>query len=96
MSAGPLAGIKVVQFAGLAPAPFACMLLADLGATVVRVDRAVAGPGGPVPAPSATGHAMAARFQQRTRDEWAADLQTTDACVAPGALAEPSVPTPVG
>ncbi len=50
MTGGPLAGVKVVEFAGLAPAPFACMLLADLGADVVRVDRAVAAPGGPVPA----------------------------------------------
>ncbi|MBV7484872.1 CaiB/BaiF CoA-transferase family protein [Bordetella sp. BOR01] len=36
---GPLAGIKVVELAGLGPAPMAAMLLADLGATVIRVDR---------------------------------------------------------
>jgi alpha-methylacyl-CoA racemase len=36
---GPLAGLKVIELAGLAPAPFACMVLADLGAEVVRVDR---------------------------------------------------------
>ncbi len=36
---GPLAGVKVVEFAGLGPAPFAAMLLADLGADVVRIDR---------------------------------------------------------
>lgn len=36
---GPLAGIRVIEFASLAPAPFACMLLADLGAEVVRIDR---------------------------------------------------------
>lgn len=39
---GPLSGIRVVELAGLAPAPFGCMMLADLGADVVRVDR----PGG--------------------------------------------------
>jgi alpha-methylacyl-CoA racemase len=40
MKAGPLSGLKVVELAGLAPAPFACTLLADLGADVIRVDRA--------------------------------------------------------
>lgn len=36
---GPLAGIRVVELAGIGPAPFCCMLLADLGAEVVRIDR---------------------------------------------------------
>ncbi|KAG6004164.1 hypothetical protein E4U21_001343 [Claviceps maximensis] len=36
----PLTGIKVLEFAGLAPGPFAGMLLADAGASVLRVDRA--------------------------------------------------------
>lgn len=36
---GPLAGVRVVELAGLAPAPFGCMLLADLGAEVTRIDR---------------------------------------------------------
>lgn len=36
---GPLAGIKVVELAGIGPGPFCAMLLADLGATVIRVDR---------------------------------------------------------
>ncbi|MEV5987058.1 CaiB/BaiF CoA-transferase family protein [Streptomyces sp. NPDC052051] len=40
---GPLAGVRVVELAGIGPGPFAGMLLADLGADVVRVDR----PGGP-------------------------------------------------
>ncbi|MFF9061931.1 CaiB/BaiF CoA transferase family protein [Streptomyces sp. NPDC014882] len=40
---GPLAGVRVVELAGIGPGPFAAMLLADLGADVVRVDR----PGGP-------------------------------------------------
>ena len=43
---GPLAGLKVVELAGLAPAPFACTVLADLGADVVRVDRARQGADG--------------------------------------------------
>ena len=41
--AGPLAGLKVVEMAGIGPAPFVAMVLADLGADVIRVDR----PGGP-------------------------------------------------
>lgn len=37
---GPLAGIRVLEFAGLGPGPHAAILLADLGADVVRVQRA--------------------------------------------------------
>lgn len=40
----PLTGIRVLEFAGLAPGPFAGMLLADYGATVLRIDRAPAIP----------------------------------------------------
>ncbi|MFI5839239.1 CaiB/BaiF CoA transferase family protein [Catenuloplanes sp. NPDC051500] len=43
---GPLEGLRVVELAGIGPAPFAAMLLADLGADVVRVDRP--GPGSPL------------------------------------------------
>jgi alpha-methylacyl-CoA racemase len=38
-AAGPLAGIRVLELAGIGPAPFCCMLLADMGAEVLRVDR---------------------------------------------------------
>ena len=44
---GPLDGVQVVEIASLAPAPFGCMVLADLGADVLRVDRADTG--GPDP-----------------------------------------------
>lgn len=37
---GPLAGLRVVEMAGMGPGPFAVMLLADMGAEVVRVERA--------------------------------------------------------
>ncbi|HWE91671.1 MAG TPA: CaiB/BaiF CoA-transferase family protein [Pseudonocardiaceae bacterium] len=40
---GPLRGLRVVEMAGIAPAPFACTVLADLGADVVKVDRAKPG-----------------------------------------------------
>jgi alpha-methylacyl-CoA racemase len=39
---GPLRGVKVVELAGIGPGPHACMILADLGADVIRIDR----PGG--------------------------------------------------
>jgi alpha-methylacyl-CoA racemase len=39
---GPLRGVKVVEIAGIGPGPHACMILADLGAEVIRIDR----PGG--------------------------------------------------
>ena len=46
---GPLDGLRVVELAGLAPAPFGCMVLADLGADVVLVDRpGGTGPTGPL------------------------------------------------
>jgi alpha-methylacyl-CoA racemase len=36
---GPLAGVRVLEFAGMGPAPFAVMMLSDMGAEVVRFDR---------------------------------------------------------
>lgn len=42
---GPLAGLRVVEFAGLGPGPFACMLLSDMGADVIAVERAGRKPG---------------------------------------------------
>jgi alpha-methylacyl-CoA racemase len=44
---GPLSGVRVVEVAGIGPGPFCAMLLADLGAEVVRVDRAAAAGGDP-------------------------------------------------
>jgi alpha-methylacyl-CoA racemase len=41
---GPLAGLKVVELAGIGPGPHAAMVLADLGADVVRIDRPRRGP----------------------------------------------------
>ncbi|MFI0407482.1 CaiB/BaiF CoA transferase family protein [Actinomadura sp. 3N508] len=42
MGNGPLSGVRVIELAGIGPGPFAAMLLADLGADVIRVDRASA------------------------------------------------------
>jgi alpha-methylacyl-CoA racemase len=53
MGEGPLQGVRVVEIASLAPAPFGCMILADLGASVIQVDRAsVVGGGGEAMVPA--------------------------------------------
>jgi alpha-methylacyl-CoA racemase len=83
---GPLAGLRVVELAGLGPAPLACTLLSDLGADVVRVAR----PGG-------AGHVLAADRPTvvadlrdgPTREEFLRLLETADVLVdvyRPGAL----------
>ncbi len=43
---GPLTGMKIIEVAGIGPGPFAAMMLADMGADVIRVDRAGAVRGG--------------------------------------------------
>jgi alpha-methylacyl-CoA racemase len=55
---GPLQGLRVIEFAGIGPAPLCCMLLADLGADVVRIDRLQA---------SGLGLAIAKRFDVNAR-----------------------------
>ena len=40
MGQGPLNGTKIVEFAGIGPGPFCGMLLSDLGADVIKIDRA--------------------------------------------------------
>ena len=47
---GPLAGMRVVEMVGLGPCPFAAMMLADMGAEVIRIDRKAV-PGAPNPFP---------------------------------------------
>ncbi|MFZ6722960.1 CaiB/BaiF CoA transferase family protein [Undibacterium sp. Ji49W] len=43
--AGPLTGIRVIEMVGLGPCPFAAMMLADMGAEVIRIDRKMAAGG---------------------------------------------------
>ncbi len=43
---GPLHGVKIIELAGIGPGPFAAMMLSDMGAEVIRVDRAGAVTGG--------------------------------------------------
>ncbi|MGN6498828.1 MAG: CaiB/BaiF CoA transferase family protein [Tsuneonella sp.] len=50
--AGPLSGIRIVEFAGIGPGPFCGMMLADHGAEVIRIDRASGSRGGSQPVTS--------------------------------------------
>ena len=58
---GPLAGIRIVEIAGIGPGPLAAMFLADLGATVIRVDRKEPSPAPRAPSNSTSACATASR-----------------------------------
>jgi alpha-methylacyl-CoA racemase len=58
-SRGPLAGVRVIELAGIGPAPFCAMMLADSGATVLRVDRPTVDRPGPAAAGGPAGPAAA-------------------------------------
>ncbi|KQN33582.1 CaiB/BaiF CoA transferase family protein [Sphingomonas sp. Leaf38] len=66
---GPLAGIRIVELAGIGPAPFACMMLADHGAEVIRIERPGAKKGGPGGDPTKD-------ILQRSRKTIAVDLKS--------------------
>jgi alpha-methylacyl-CoA racemase len=68
---GPLAGVRIIEMAGIGPAPMCAMLLADLGATVLRIDR---------PEPGGLGLPGPARFQilHRSRHAVAVDLKQAE------------------
>jgi alpha-methylacyl-CoA racemase len=51
MSSGPLTGLRVIEMVGIGPCPFAAMMLADMGAEVIRIDRKP-DPAAPNPYPS--------------------------------------------
>ena len=50
---GPLSGVRIIELAGIGPGPFCAMMLADMGADVIRVDRADRVRGGDASAPPA-------------------------------------------
>ncbi len=70
MAQGPLAGLKIVEFAGIGPGPFCGMLLSDLGADVVRIDR------------KGHGRASPADVTSRGRQSVALDLKRPEAVEA--------------
>lgn len=69
---GPLRGLRIVEMVGIGPAPFAAMVLADLGAEVIRIDR---------PTPSGNGIARPPRFDlvARGRQAVTLDLKRSEA-----------------
>ena len=66
---GPLHGVRLIELAGIGPAPFAAMLLADLGATVIRIDR-------PVPAQLGIERPLKFNLLLRNRQNLAIDLKS--------------------
>ncbi len=72
---GPLTGIRILELGGIGPGPFAAMLLADMGAEVLRIDRIV---------PSDSGVNMDEKFNllQRSRRSVAMDLKRPEAVAA--------------
>lgn len=66
---GPLHGLRIIELAGIGPAPFAAMLLADLGATVIRVDR-------PVPVAMGIERPLKFNLLLRNRQNLAVDLKS--------------------
>ncbi|HEX7886507.1 MAG TPA: CaiB/BaiF CoA-transferase family protein, partial [Phenylobacterium sp.] len=70
MRQGPLTGLKIVEFAGIGPGPFCGMLLSDLGADVVRIDR------------KGAGRAAPSDVTSRGRRSVALDLKTPEAVEA--------------
>ncbi|MET0336290.1 MAG: CaiB/BaiF CoA-transferase family protein [Caulobacter sp.] len=78
MAQGPLSGLKVLEFAGIGPGPFCGMLLSDLGADVVRIDR------------KGSGRSSPADITARGRRSIALDLKKPEAVEACLKLAERS------
>ncbi|WP_432970084.1 CaiB/BaiF CoA transferase family protein [Dactylosporangium sp. CA-233914] len=68
-STGPLAGLRVVELAGIGPGPHACMVLADFGADVVRIER---------PTPGLDVLSGKPDHLLRSRRSFAADLKNAD------------------
>ncbi|MFH8735177.1 CaiB/BaiF CoA transferase family protein [Streptomyces sp. NPDC017964] len=74
---GPLAGVKVVELGGIGPGPFCAMVLGDLGADVVRVDR-----------PAEAGSDAARPVMHRNRRSVTADLKNPEGVEVVRALAD--------
>jgi len=68
---GPLAGVRVIELAGIGPGPFAAMMLSDMGADVIRVDRAGSVYGGDPQSPPAD-------IMNRGRRSIGVDLKSPD------------------
>ncbi len=81
MASGPLHAMRILEIAGIGPGPFAAMMLADMGADVIRVDRAASVRGGDPDAPPAD-------VLNRGRRSVAIDLKNPDGVEALLSLVE--------
>lgn len=82
---GPLQGLKIIEIAGIGPAPFCAMLLSDLGADVIRIERANA---------PDTGISIERRFEvlNRGRRSAALDLKSpADVALLKGLIAKADI-----
>src|SRR5438128_4958445 len=71
MSSGPLSGIKLIELAGIGPGPFCAFMLADMGADIIKIDRADRVRGGDPSTPPAD-------VLQRGRRSIGVDLKNPD------------------
>ena len=78
---GPLTGIRVIELQGIGPGPFCGMMLADMGAELIRVDRAA----------SAGAQAPTADVLARGRKSIAVDLKNPDGVETVLKLVDPPV-----
>ncbi|MDQ1504465.1 MAG: alpha-methylacyl-CoA racemase, partial [Actinomycetota bacterium] len=78
---GPLKGYRIIEIAGIGPGPFACMMLADMGADVIRLER---------PTGARGVDAVPANVLNRGRRSVGVDLKQAEAVVAVLRLVETS------
>jgi alpha-methylacyl-CoA racemase len=72
---GPLKGLRVVEMAGIGPVPYGCMMLGDMGADVVRVDRLVEGESKPDTSPLLRNRrSVAVDMKQKSAQEFVLSL----------------------
>ena len=67
---GPLTGVKILEFSGIGPGPFCGMMLADLGAEVIRIDR-----------PQSHGRGNSMDFQNRSKKSITANLKEPETVI---------------
>jgi alpha-methylacyl-CoA racemase len=76
---GPLSGIKIIELAGIGPAPYTCMMLADAGAQVLRLERAAPGAVERAEETRASGSGPYWDLMNRSRPSVGIDLKNPDA-----------------
>jgi len=79
LASGPLQGLKIIEFAGIGPGPFCGMLLSDMGADILRIDRAQTGQ---------AGRDQRVEIDRRGRRSVTLDLKRPDSVAACLALCE--------